>query len=117
MTPTALHQGRVDKTSTLAIIPHASGVEPFDPATTRQRIRSILERGRTGWSRHALSEMAKDDLTTVDIVNVLRGGTVRPGEFERGSWRYQVLTSRIFAVIAFRSSEELVVVTAWRIRP
>jgi hypothetical protein len=60
MTPTALHQGRVDKTSTLAIIPHASGVEPFDPATTRQRIRSILERGRTGWSRHALSEMAKD---------------------------------------------------------
>jgi hypothetical protein len=53
----------------------------------------------------------------VDIVNVLRGGTVLPGEFERGSWRYQVLTSRIFAVIAFRSSEELVVVTAWRIRP
>ena len=81
----------------------------------KKQIRHILEQGRVAWSRHALDEMAKDKLTTVDVVNVLRGGIVRPGELERGSWRYRVLTSRMCAVVAFRSGEELVVVTAWRI--
>jgi hypothetical protein len=56
----------------------------------------------------------KDDLTTVDCENVLRGGVVRPGEFEHGTWRYRVETSRITVVVAFRSEGELVVVTAWR---
>jgi len=49
--------------------------------------------------------MLADDLTTVDCENVLRGGFVRPGEYE---------TSRITVVVAFRSERELVVVTAWR---
>jgi len=58
--------------------------------------------------------MLADDLTTVDCENVLRGGVVRPGELEHGTWRYRVETSRITVVIAFRSVQELVIVTAWR---
>jgi hypothetical protein len=47
--------------------------EPLDPATAKQRIRAILETGNTRFSQHALEEMAQDNLTTVDCVNVLRG--------------------------------------------
>ncbi len=60
--------------------------------------------------------MLADDMTTVDCENVLRGGVVRPGEEERGSWRYQVETSRMTVVVAFRFANELVVVTAWRVK-
>ncbi len=59
--------------------------------------------------------MAKDGLAEVDVVNVLRGGVVEPGEWENGSWRYRVWTSRIAVVLAFRSETMLVVVTAWRL--
>jgi hypothetical protein len=59
--------------------------------------------------------MAKDKLVEIDIVNVLRGGAVSPGEWANGSWRYQVRTSRMVAVVAFRSESMLVVVTAWRL--
>jgi hypothetical protein len=58
--------------------------------------------------------MEKDALSEIDITNVLRGGVVDPAEFETGSWRYRVRTQRIAVVIAFRSEESLVVVTAWR---
>jgi hypothetical protein len=61
-------------------IPTAGGDEPLDPWTAKKRIRHILEQGRMRWSGHALGKMATDDLTTVDVVNVLRGGMVRPGE-------------------------------------
>lgn len=66
-------------------------------------------------SRHALEELGKDDLTTVDAVNALRGGVVEPGELERGAWRYRVRTARLVVVVAFRSDTELVVVTGWRV--
>ncbi len=59
--------------------------------------------------------MAKDGLAEIDVVNVLRGGVVEPGEWENGSWRYRVRTSRIAVVAAFRSETMLVVVTAWRL--
>jgi hypothetical protein len=67
--------------------------------------------------------MDKDGLSDVDVVNVLRGGVVRPAEFENGSWRYRVETQRITVVVAFdpdpdeaetEDEIELVVVTAWR---
>ncbi|HSK02682.1 MAG TPA: DUF4258 domain-containing protein [Kofleriaceae bacterium] len=68
------------------------------------------------FSKHAYEEMAKDDLTEVDVRNTLRAGVARPGELEKGSWRYRVETSRLVAVIAFRSETHAVVVTAWRLR-
>ena len=90
--------------------------EPLAPDAAKQLIREILRAGRFIYSRHAKEELFADDLTTVDCENVLRGGVVRPGEFERDIWRYRVETSRITVVVAFRSENELVVVTAWRIR-
>jgi hypothetical protein len=89
--------------------------EPLDPTRARQRIRNILNSGTVSFSGHALEEMAKDNLTTVDCTNVLRGGVVEPPEFERGTWRYRVRTNRIYVVVTFRSETQLVVVTAWRL--
>lgn len=91
--------------------PHS---EPLDARTAKRLIRGIIELGTVSFSDHALDEMANDALSTVDCVNVLRGGVVHPGEFERGSWRYRVSTARMCVVVAFRSEQELVVVTAWR---
>jgi hypothetical protein len=89
--------------------------EPLGPDAARRRIRVILRAGRAIYSRHAKQELLADDLTTVDCENVLRGGVVGPGEFDDGTWRYRVETSRIAVVAAFRSEEALVIVTAWRI--
>jgi hypothetical protein len=90
--------------------------EPLEPTRARQLIRRIVSSGTVSFSRHAFEEMAKDELTTVDCTNVLGGGVVDPPEFERGTWRYCVRTSRITVVVAFRSETQLVVVTAWRLK-
>lgn len=89
-------------------------VEPLKPDRARQLIRKILENGSFSFSGHAESELAKDDLTTLDAVNVVRAGIVEPGEFEKGCWRYRVRTRQMIVVIAFRSESEIRVVTAWR---
>jgi hypothetical protein len=89
--------------------------EPLAPDAAKKLIREILRAGRFTYSRHAKEELLADGLTTVDCENVLRGGVVRPGELEHGTWRYRVDTSRITVVVAFRSEHELVVVTTWRI--
>lgn len=89
--------------------------EPLEPDAARKRNREILRAGRFNYSRHAREELLADDLTVVDCGNVLRGGVVGPGEFEHGTWRYRVETSRMTVVLTFRSEHELVVVTAWRI--
>jgi hypothetical protein len=88
--------------------------EPLAPHTAKQLIRQILQTGRFTYKKHSRGEMLADDLTTVDCENVLRGGVVRPGEYENGTWQYRVETSRVTVVVAFRSKNELVVVTAWR---
>jgi hypothetical protein len=91
--------------------------EPLGPVEAKALIRAILQEGKTWWSRHALDEMANDphgEILRLDVVNVLRGGIVEPGEFEKGSWRYRVHTMRIWVVVAFESESELVIVTAWR---
>lgn len=88
--------------------------EPLHPVKAKKLILAILATGTVSWSKHAFDEMAADNLTTVDVVNVLRAGVVQPGEFENGSWRYRVSTQRITVVVAFRSETHLVVVTAWR---
>jgi hypothetical protein len=88
--------------------------EPLSPSEVRRLVREIIANGSVSFSKHAEEELAKDNLTMVDAINVLRGGVVEPGEFENGSWRYRVRTSRITVVLAFRSESELRVVTAWR---
>lgn len=88
--------------------------EPFDAAQAKRIIRTALGGGTVAFTDHALDEMEKDDLQTTDIVNVLRGGVVEPPEMEKGTYRYRVRTSRMCAVVAFRSASEVAVVTAWR---
>ncbi len=90
-------------------------LEPLDPAAAKTLIRTILDVGVVTFSRHAQEELGKDDLTTVDAANALRGGVVGPGELERGTWRYRVRTARLVVVVAFRSETELVVITGWRV--
>ena len=89
----------------------------LDQNQARKLAREILTSGRIGFTRHAREEMEKDDLTEVDVVNVLRAGQLtEPGEMEKGTWRYRIHTARIWVVVAFRSVAELVVITAWRKR-
>jgi hypothetical protein len=90
--------------------------EQLNPARARQLIRNIVSTGVVSFTGHALEEIAKDNLSTLDCTNVLSGGVVEPPEFESGSWRYRVRTNRITVVVAFRSETRLVVVTAWRLR-
>lgn len=89
--------------------------EPLSPDAAKKLVRQILQTGGFTFTKHSREEMLADGLTTVDCENVLRGGVLRPGEYERGTWRYRIETSRVAVVIAFRSESEVVVVTAWRV--
>lgn|SRR6266446_3928094 len=89
-------------------------VEPIKPDEAKRLILEILKSGRFTYSRHCKEEMLADTTTTLDCENILRGGVVRPGEYENGSWRYKVETDRMAVVICFRSKTELALVTAWR---
>jgi hypothetical protein len=103
----------LDISSTLAIF----GVlvtEPFPTSHVKELVLALLRQGSLAFTKHALEEMKIDDLKFVDVRNILRAGVVSPGELERGTYRYRVSTSRIAAVIAFRSESHAVVVTAWR---
>jgi hypothetical protein len=103
---------------------------PLTPTEARKLIRRLLETGTFVVVGHARDEMRKDDLTDVDAVNVLRGCAPQEAEFENGAWRYRVQTPRMVFVVEFdpepeqaRSDDvqidemELVLVTAWRVRP
>jgi hypothetical protein len=84
-------------------------------------VRKLLEEGDTSWTGHAKREMAKDSLTVVDVINVLRGGVVEEPEYENGAWRYRVRTPRIVVVFELKGDQEeepdeISVVTAWRNR-
>jgi uncharacterized protein DUF4258 len=87
-----------------------------DVARARRLLREILVSGTLTYSGHAKKELAKDKLTTQDVVNVLRAGVVEPSEFERGSWRHRVKTNTMCVVVVLVSEQEAVIVTAWRIR-
>lgn len=88
--------------------------EPIAEAELRRVIVATLRGGVLRLTRHALEEMDDDDLVEQDVRNVLRGGRWDGCDFECGSWRYRVATSRIVVVVAVRSASSLVVVTAWR---
>ena len=88
--------------------------EPLPPATVKRLLVSLLATGTLSFTKHVYEEMAKDDLTEIDVRNTLKGGTVRPGELVSGTWRYRVETRRMAAVVAFRSATHAVAVTAWR---
>ena len=90
--------------------------EPLPSAIVKRLLVAILAEGLLAFTRHAYEEMAKDNVTEIDVRNTLRGGTVRPGELVSRTWRYRVETSRVAAVVTFRSATHAVVVTAWRFK-
>ncbi|MGO8999951.1 MAG: DUF4258 domain-containing protein [Polyangiaceae bacterium] len=102
---------------------------PLRVPDARTYIRRLLDEGVFVVSDHARREMAKDDLSDADAINILRAGVAREPEWEHGSWRYRVDTPRMCFVVTFDpeperlpakdedvSEVELVVITAWRIR-
>jgi hypothetical protein len=89
--------------------------EPLSPGAATALIKAILQKGQIAWSQHALDELAKDSMATVDAVNVMRAGKVHmPAELHRNDWRYRIETSLMAVIVAFESEEELQVITAWR---
>ena len=92
--------------------------EPLAPDIATALIHRIVREGSVAISKHARTEMAADNLTTVDCTNVMRCGAVsEAADLERRTWRYRIHTRRMCVVVAFRSEVELVVVTAWRKKP
>jgi hypothetical protein len=67
------------------------------------------------FTNHAQKQMAKRDLTSTDVINVLRAGKIyNEPEYENGTYRYRVETTRIMVIFAFRSPNKIVIVSAWR---
>ena len=91
------------------------GAEPLGPSAAQKVIRRIAKALACSFSRHAAEQLQKRNLTTVDCLNTLAAGVVRPAEWENGTWRYRVESHRIAVVVAIESDAELRVVTAWRI--
>jgi len=91
-----------------------SPAQPLVPPEAKRLIRAILLEGEVVFTAHALREMKQDTISQVEVIHVLRAGTVEPAEFERGSWRYRIRAHKVHAVVAFRSAISAVVVTAWR---
>jgi hypothetical protein len=56
--------------------------EPLSSTQIKKLLIAILETGTLSFTSHAYEEMANDDLTEVDVRNVLRGGVAGPGSFE-----------------------------------
>jgi hypothetical protein len=56
--------------------------EPLQPAKVKSLLVAMLEDGTVELSAHARQEMAKDNITEGEVMGVLQGGVVEPGEFE-----------------------------------
>ena len=69
------------------------------------------------FSRHAIIELQKDNLTTTDVLNVLKSPDskiYKEGEWENGSYRYRLETSYLSIVIGFWvDGSGFNIVTAW----
>jgi Domain of unknown function (DUF4258) len=89
--------------------------EPFNRNEAKKLIQAILREGDFVFSGHAEEELAKDELTTYDALNVLRAGRIlEQPEQVHGTWRYRVHTEQMVVVVAFVSESKLKIITAWR---
>jgi hypothetical protein len=88
----------------------------LDWRQAQKLLRKLLGAGKVGFSDHAYQAMEDDDLTELDVENVLRAGQVEDALLEHGSWRYRVETNRIRAVLVFCGPDEAIVITVMRKR-
>ena len=52
---------------------------------------------------HMRWRMEQRNISSLDCINVLRGGIVAAAEYENGSWRYRVHTPKMSVVARFES--------------
>ena len=101
-------------------------MSPFDYKTKRldrNEARKLITKimntrpEKVFFSRHALEELKKDGLTTLDALNVIKSPGARiytEGEFEKGSYRYRLETTNMMVVVSFLElGNGMIVVTAW----
>ena len=91
----------------------------LDRNHARKLILEIAQRhpAQIRFSNHALEEMRKDNMTTVDVFNIIKSPSAKilhEGEMERGTYRYRLETQNMMVVVAFDSKTSLAIVTAWR---
>lgn len=87
----------------------------------RKKVTEVVNRypSHIRYSKHALEELQNDNLTTSDVLNIIKSSDakiLKEPDFEKGSYRYRLETKRITVVVAFDSPTSFVVVTAWRNR-
>jgi hypothetical protein len=90
--------------------------EPLDRVAAKRLVAEIMENGTWVVSPHAREEMAKDDMSDQDAINILRAGVYGEAEWENGRWRYRAWTARMVVIFQFESETELRLITAWRDR-
>jgi Domain of unknown function (DUF4258) len=91
--------------------------EPLPANEAKRLIVKAIDSDRVDFKQvHAREEMTNDDLSMRDVLRILRSGVVEPGELLRNTWRYRVRTSWAYVVVTFRTEDNVVVVTAWRIK-
>ena len=77
--------------------------EPFDPETARGYIRAILDGpGMTVFTKRAKTDFLAQGMTSVDAVNVLRGGRIAKGIRTERGWTYRAETPRMSVECSFR---------------
>ena len=98
--------------------------EPFDPETAAKHVRAILEGpGMTVFTKRVKEDSLKNDMTSLDLVNVLRGGKLSAIASTPGTWRYRSVTRFMAVEFSFRGPKhgasapsELFIENARRIR-
>jgi hypothetical protein len=88
--------------------------QPLQATEARSQIRQILDHGALLVSRHFKQKLRQQHMVMSEVLSALRNGTVDEAEWENGSWRHRVRTSRLVVVVAFASESELALVTTWR---
>ena len=97
--------------------------EPFDPETARKYVLTILEGpGMTVFTKRMKNESLANEMTSLDAVNVLRGGKISKFAPASYGWRYQATTRTMTVEFSFRghthttsaSPSELVIESARR---
>ena len=100
-------------------------MSPTDFSTqqlNRQEARKLLAKivgsgGQIIFKAHALKRIPERNLTTVDVINVLKSTDAKiisDGELVDGTFRYRLETSKILVVVAFGSmGDYVIVVSTW----
>jgi len=80
--------------------------EPFDQATVRGFIVMILDGpGMTVFTKQAKETFMAHGMTSVDAVNVLRGGHIGKGVKRASGWTYRAETRSMSVDFSFRGHE------------